>query len=173
MAGDRARLGQVVAVTGAALLGLSVFMPWYGVTITSAGAAYAQGALSDAAARYGNATLQAQATSVGSTFTSIAGHQLGTVSAHQALKTVSVLLLILAGLAFLGALVWLAEIETPIEVSAGQIATVGVLATLVVGFRMIDRPSAPLALFALSLSWGSWLALLSAIAIVAGTLAAR
>jgi hypothetical protein len=173
MAGDRARLGLVVAVLGAALLALSVFMPWYGVTITPAGALYAQGALSDAAAHYGNATLQAQASTVGSTFSSVAGHELGTVSAHQVLKTVSIVLLVLAALAGLAALLWLAEVETPIQVSSGQIATVGVLATLVVLFRMVDRPSAPLDLFALSLSWGSWLALVSSVAIVAGAAAAR
>jgi len=173
MASDRARLGLVGAALGAALLAVSVFMPWYGITITPAGAAYAQGALSDAAARYGNANLQAEAATVGSSFSSVAGHQLGTVSAHEVLKTVSIVLLVLAALAGIGALLWLAEIETPIEVSPGQIATVGVLATLVVVFRMVDRPSGAEQLFALSLGWGSWLALLSSLAIVGGAAAAR
>lgn len=159
-------------MSGAALLAVSVFLPWYSLTITPAGAAYAQGALNVAAARYGNAALQAEANTVGSSFTSVAGHQLATVSAHQVLKTVSVLLLVLAAVAFIGALLWLAEIEEPIEVSGGQVATVGVLAVLLVLYRMLDRPTGA-ALFSFSLSWGIWLALVSSIAIVGGALVGR
>lgn len=165
------KLGRVVAVAGAAVLAVSIFLPWYSVAITSGGAAYAQAALNDAAQRYGNATLQAEANSVGTSFTSVAGHQVATVSAHQLLKTVSVVLLTLAALAFIGALMWLAEIEKPLEVDGGQVAAVGALALLFVLFRMVDRPSVPF--FSLSLGWGIWLALLSSAAIVAGGLLGR
>ena len=160
-------------MAASALLAVSVFLPWYSVTITPAGAAYAQGALNVAAARYGNATLQTEANTLGSSFTSVAGHSLGTVSAHQFLKTVSVVLLILAAVAFVGALLWLAEIEEPIEVSGGQVAVVGVLASLLVLFRMLDRPTAASEFFSLSLSWGIWLALASSVAIAAGAWADR
>jgi hypothetical protein len=172
VASDTSRLGRVVAVAGAAILAVSVFLPWYSLTITPAGAAYAQGALNVAAARYGNAALQAEATTVGASFTSVAGHQLGTVSAHQILKTVSVVLLVLAAVAFVGALLWLAEIEDPIEVSGAQVAAVGAVAALVVLFRMLDRPSGA-SVFSFSLSWGVWLALLSSAAIVAGAWTGR
>ena len=172
MASDTSRLGRVIAVAGAALLAVSVFLPWYSLTITPAGAAYAQGALSAVAARYGNAALQAEANTVGASFTSVAGHQLATVSAHEVLKTVSAVLLVLAAVAFVGALLWLAEIEEPIEVGGGQIAVVGVLASLLVLFRMVDHPAGA-TVFSFSLSWGIWLALLSSAAIVAGGWAGR
>jgi hypothetical protein len=165
------QLGRVLAVAGAAVLAVSVFLPWYSVAITPGGAAYAQVALNSAAQRYGNATLQAEANTIGTSISSVAGHQVATVTAHQLLKTVSVVLLILAALAFLGALMWLAEIEEPIEVDGGQVAAVGALALLLVLFRMVDRPS--VAFFSLSLSWGVWLALLSSVAVVAGGLLGR
>jgi hypothetical protein len=173
MAGNGSRLGQVAAVTGAAMLAVSVFLPWYSVTITPGGAAYAQQALNTVAKQYGNAALQAEANTVGTSLASVAGQNVGTVSARQSLKTVNVVLLILAGLAFLGAVLWLAEIAEPIEVDGGQVAAIGVLAMLVVLFRMLDRPSAPFQLVSLSLSWGIWLALMSSAAIVAGALAGR
>jgi len=165
------QLGRVVAVAGAAVLAVSIFLPWYSVAITSGGAAYAQAALTDAAQRYGNATLQADANTIGTSFTSVAGHQVATVTAHQLLKTISIVLLILAALAFVGALMWLAEIEEPLEVDGGQVAAVGALAFLFVLFRMVDRPS--VAFFSLSLSWGIWLALLSSAAVVVGGLTGR
>jgi len=165
------QLGRVLAVAGAAVLAVSVFLPWYSVTITSGGAALAQAELNSAAQRYGNAALQAEVNTVGTTFSAAAGHQIATLSAHQLLKTLSVVLLILAALAFLGALMWLAQIEEPLEVDGAQIAAVGALALLLVLFRMVDHPS--VAFLSLSLSWGAWLAFLSCVAIVAGGLLGR
>lgn len=165
---NRSKLGPVVSVTGAALLALSVFLPWYSVTITASGAAYAQQSLNSVAEQYGNATLQDTANTVGAQFTALAGHQLGTVSAHQVLKTLSVVLLILAALAFLGALVWLAELDAPVEVDGRQIAAVGGLAVLFVLYRMVDHPGPAVAFVSLGLGWGIWLALASSVAIVAG-----
>jgi len=65
-----------------ALLALSVFLPWYSVTITASGAAYAQQSLNSVAEQYGNATLQDTANTVGAQFTALAGHQLGRTIAH-------------------------------------------------------------------------------------------
>jgi len=169
----RSPLGPVVAVTGAALLALSVFLPWYSVSITATGAAYAQQAMSSVAQQYGNATLQAAADTVGSRFSALAGHPLGTVTAHETLKTLSVVLLLLAAAAFVGALVWLAEANAPIEVDGRQVAAAGVVAALVVLFRMVDHPGASSAFVSLSLSWGIWLALVSSAAIVAGGVIGR
>jgi len=166
----RSRMGPAVAVTGAATLALSVFLPWYSVGITASGAAYAQQELNAVAQQLGNPTLQTAATDIGAQFPTLAGHQLGTVNAHEVVKTISALLLILAAVAFLGALVQLLEGDAPIEVSRGQLATVGFLATSLVLFRMVDHPGPSAAYVSLSLSWGIWLALLSSLAIVVGAL---
>src|SRR5689334_8848783 len=98
------RFGSVVAVTGAATLALSVFLPWYSVGITAGGPAYAQQQMNAVAQQFGNSTLQAAATKIGAQFPTLAGHQLGTVNAHQIVKTISALLLILAAVGFLGGL---------------------------------------------------------------------
>ncbi len=171
--GSPTRLGRAVAVAGAALLAVAVFLPWYSVSITADGAAYARQALDQVAAQYGNAVLQAEANAVGASFSLAAGHQVATLSAHQSLKAISVILLICAALAFLGALLWLAEIDAPIAVDGAQIAAVGVLALLFVLYRMVDRPDAAARYFSLYLSWGVWLALLGGLAIVAGGLLGR
>jgi hypothetical protein len=39
MAGDRSRYGLVVSALGAIVLGISVFLPWYGVSLTATGLA--------------------------------------------------------------------------------------------------------------------------------------
>lgn len=162
-------VAPVVAVTAAAVLALSVFLPWYSITITASGAAYAQQALTNAAAQYGNATLQGEVNALGSTFASAAGHRVATVTAHQALKNISVVLLLLAGLSFVGGLVWLTG-SSAIEVNGGQVAAVGVVATLLVLYRMVARPGSVLDAFSFALDWGAWVALFSALAIVAGGL---
>ena len=170
MADSRSGTAPIVAVTAAALLALSVFLPWYGVRITASGAAYAQQALTHAAAQYGNATLQVEANALGSSFSSVAGRRVATVSAHQALKNISVVLLLLAGLSFVGALVWLTGAST-LEVNGGQIAAVGMVATLLVLYRMVARPGSVLDAFSFDLDWGAWVALVSALAILAAGLA--
>ena len=168
MRDDSSRLGSVVAVTGAATLALSVFLPWYSVGITAGGAAYAQQQMNAVAQQFGNSTLQAAATKIGAQFPTLAGHQLGTVNAHQIVKTISALLLILAAVGFLGGLHRLLEADAPIEVSRGNLATVGLLAAALVLFRMFDHPGPSAAYVSLSLSWGIWLALLSSLAIAVG-----
>jgi hypothetical protein len=152
------------------MLALSVFLPWYSVGLTASGAAYAQETINDVAKQFGNSTLQGAAQNIGAQFPSLAGHQIATVSAHQILHTISVLLLLLAGAAFLGALIWMTEANAPMQVSGGQVAAVGAVATLLVLFRMVDHPGQGVAFVSLSLSWGIWLALLSSLAIVVGGL---
>lgn len=170
MTESRSTIGPIVAVTGAALLAVSIFLPWYGVRITASGAAYAQQALKVAAARYGNATLQTQADAIGSSFSSVAGRQLATLSAHQVLKNISIILLLLAALSFLGALIWLTGAWGTLEAGGGQVAAVGMVATLLILYRMVARPGTPLDAYSLSLAWGAWLALISSMAIVVGGL---
>ena len=120
MADNRASRGLVVSALAAAVLAVSVFSPWYSIGITSAGAAAAQQQLAIVAQQYGNASLQSMADEVGSQFSSVAGRQLATVSAHQALKDVSRLLLLLAAVALVASLLALAGV---VEVGGGQIAS--------------------------------------------------
>jgi hypothetical protein len=171
MVDDRPQLGFLVAALGAAVLAVSVFLPWYGVSITQSGAAAAQQQLAGVAQQYGNAAFQTGASQLGAEFSSIAGRQLATVSAHDVLKDLSVILLVLAGLSLLASLLRLAG-RSGLEAGGGQIALVGAVAALFVLYRMISPPGARVELVSLSLSWGIWLALLSAAAIVVGGLLA-
>jgi len=167
MVNDRSPLGFLIAALGAAVLAISVFMPWYGVTITASGVASAQQELATVAQQYGNPTFQTSANQVGAEFNSLAGRQLTTVTAHQAVKDVSRMLLLLAGLSLLASLLRLAGFSG-LEGGGGSIAVAGSLAVLLVLYRMLSPPGGATDLVSLSLSWGSWLALLSAAAIVAG-----
>jgi hypothetical protein len=170
MVEDRLRLGSLISAIGAALLAVSVFLPWYGVSLTARGAAFAQQALNNVAQQYGNATLQTQAKAIGLGFGAFTGHQVTTLSAHQALKYLDAILLILAAIALLAALLRLAGASEPIQTGGSQIAFVGLLATICVLFRMVERPTPLQEVFSLSLSWGIWLALASSAAVVIGGL---
>lgn len=167
MAEKRASGGLLISALAAAVLAVSMFLPWYSVSITPTGAAAAQQQLATVAQQYGNADLQSMANEVGSQFSSVAGRPLATVSAHQALKDLSKLLLLLAAVALVASLLTLADV---VEVSGGQIALVGFVAVLFVLFRMVSPPGTDGGLISLSLGWGSWLALLAAAAIAGGGL---
>lgn len=170
MVDDRAPLGLLIAALGAAVLAVSVFLPWYGVSITAAGAASAKQELASEAQQYGNTTFQTTASALGAGFSSLAGRQLATVSAHEALKDISPMLLVLAGISLVASLLRLADVTGLLEAGGGQIALAGGAAALCVLFRMLTRPGAQTDLVSLSLSWGIWLALLGAAAIVVGGL---
>ena len=167
MADDRSQLGFLVAALGAAVLAVSVFLPWYGISITASGAASAQQELNAVAQQYGNTTFQTGASQLGAEFGSLSGRELGTVSAHEALKDTSRILLLLAGVSLLVSLLHLSGLR---PTSGGQIALVGGLAALFVLYRMVSPPGSSTDLFSLSLGWGVWLALLSTAAIVGGGL---
>lgn len=172
MADDRSQLGFLISALGAALLGVSVFLPWYGLSVTATGAASAQQQLTAMAQQYGNTTLQAGASQLGAEFSSLTGRQLATVSGHEAVKDVSRILLLLAAISLLASLFRLAGVGGLLEAGGGQIAVAGGLAALLVLYRMLAPPGPQGGLFSLSLGWGIWLALLSAAAIVAGGLLA-
>jgi hypothetical protein len=167
MVDNRASGGLLISALGGALLAISMFLPWYSVSITPTGAAAAQQQFAAVAEQYGNANLQSMADQVGAEFSTVAGRPLVTVSAHQALKDISKLVLLLAGIALLASLLDLAGV---VEIGGGQIALVGVAATLCVLFRMLSPPGTDTGFVSLSLSWGSWLGLVSAAAIVGGGL---
>jgi len=172
MVEDRAPLGLIIAAVGAAVLAISVFLPWYGLSITQSGATATQQQLVSAAEQYGNTTFQTEVKGVGTRFRLLVGRRLATVSAHQALGHVSLILLILAGVAFLASLLRLANARGLLYATGGQIALVGVLAAGVVLFRIAMKPGAAGDPVALSLNWGAWLALASAGTIVVGALLA-
>jgi hypothetical protein len=167
MADNRASRGPLVSALAAAVLAVSMFLPWYSVSITPTGAAEAQQQLSTVAQQYGNASLQSMASEVGAQFNSVAGRPLATVSAHQVLKDVSKLVLLLAAVALVASLLSLAGVA---EVSGGQIALVGFVAALFVLFRMVSPPGTDSGLISLSLGWGTWVALLATAGIVGGGL---
>lgn len=168
MVDDRAPIGLLIAALGAAVLAISVFMPWYGVRITPAGAASAQQELNIVAQQYGNAAFQAEAKHFHGNFSALTGRELFTVSAHEVLSRLSPLLLFLAALGLLATLFPLAGITGLFESSGSHIALVGGVAGVVVGSRMHWQPGVATNFVSLSLRWGSWLALLSSVAIVAG-----
>ena len=169
MVDERASVGFLISALGAAVLAVSVFLPWYGVSITAAGAAAAQQELVAVAQQYGNTTLQTGASQVGAEFDSLAGRQLATVSAHDVLKDMSPLLLVLAAISLVASLLRLAGSSGLLGAGGGQIALAGGGAALLVLFRMLVHPGTEVAsLVSLSLGWGIWLALLGAAAIVCG-----
>lgn len=140
MAGNRSRYGLMVSAFGAVVLIVSVFLPWYEVTVAvhaSTGAA--------------------------------AGHRLALVTAHRALHEVNILLLVLAALAILDALVPLARGDGQVPGGAGgAVVLLGALAAALVLYRMLAPPGPSLGVTELSLREGAWLALLGSLAIAVG-----
>jgi hypothetical protein len=167
MAADRPRYGPLIATVGAALLAVSVFLPWYSFRLTAQGALTAQQALNNVAAEFGNSTFQDQARTVGSGFGALAGQQVASVSGHDAFKHFYVVLLILAAIAFFVALTRLAGSQST-QARGGALALVGLVATAYVLFRMVDRPTPQENLFSVSLGIGIWLALAGSLAVLAG-----
>ncbi len=169
MATDRQGGQALLTLGGGVLLAVSVFLPWYGLTLTAGGAATAQQNLNSAAQQFGNSAFQNAANGIGNSFGSLVGHQLGTVSAHQALKYISIALLVLAGIAILVTMARLVG-STSSAQPRGLLALVGFAAAVCIVFRMVARPSPDADILAITLSWGAWLSLGSSLAIIVGDL---
>ena len=169
MAGDRSRYGLVLSTFGAIVLGISVFLPWYGVSITATGVAYMQEVGGQLAAQFGNASMQSYVGSLHGTLDGLAGQQVAALSAHQVLHDLNVILLALVGLALLDSLLALARPVASTPAGAGaSVAVLGALASVLVIFRMVDRPAPAGPLLALSLREGAWLALIGSLTMVVG-----
>src|SRR5271154_3979627 len=139
---DRSRYGLLVAALGGILLAVAVFLPWYGVSLTPNGAAVAQNVSSQVASEFGSPALQAQMSGLHAEIGALQGHELTAVSAHQLLKHVSIVLLVLAALGILLALIPLAAAGGSADRSGNTwIGLVGVLATAFIVFRMVDPPT--------------------------------
>lgn len=171
MSGDRSRYGLLVSAFGAIVLAISVFLPWYGVSVTATGISAAEQFTSQLAAQVGDPTLQAEMRQHAGELGGLAGRQLTALSAHQALRDMNVILLILAGLALLDALIPLARpvAEVP-DGAGGSVVLLGLVAAACVLFRMVHPPTPEGGLLALSLREGAWLALLGSLTMVAGGL---
>lgn len=152
-------------MVGAAVVVVATFQPWYAVSITPAGAVAAHQQLTSGAQQSGNSAFQSLANEIGSQFRAVAGRRVGTLSAHRSMRRMSALLLVLAGIALLASLWRLAGM---IEGGGGFVAFVGVVAALCVVYRMVVTPNPAAAYISLTLTWGSWLALLGATAVAAG-----
>lgn len=153
----------VAAALGAVLMAVSVFLPWYSIALTGSGAARV-GQLGDQlATQYGNASLQNLTQSYQSSIGRLVGTPIATASAHDVLHVISVVLLVLAAVALLDALVPLARVDSPLPYGAGgSLAVLGLLACLLIGYRMAVAPSPAEGLVSLSLREGAWLCLIGA-----------
>jgi hypothetical protein len=171
MSGDRSRYGLLVSALGAIVLAISVFLPWYGVSITASGIATVRELGGQLAAQVGDPTLQAQLNQRAGELDGLAGQQVTAVSAHQVLRDMNVILLVLAALALVDALLPLARHAGSVPDGAGgSVVLLGLVAAVCVLFRMIHPPTPGGGLIALSLREGAWLALLGSLAMVAGGL---
>ncbi len=158
------------------MLAVSVFLPWYGVSLTASGTAYFQQVTDKLVTQWGNAVLQNQLGTTNARVSGLAGHQLATLSGHEALKYTSIVLLLLGGVAFVLALLRLVDSPGVLSTKGSSTAGLGVLATICVLFRMGVPPSAPgqfAEYFSLSLHYGAWLALVSSLGVVLGSVAPR
>ncbi len=164
MTTERSRYGLLMSSLGAALLAGSLFLPWYRVSVTAAGAS----SLGHAA---GHGVLEGYIASLHGTIAALAGQPVGAVTAEQALSALPVILLVLAGLALLDTMVPLARASSPVPAGAGgAVVLLGILASGCVLYRMIAPPSPAGEMLALSLREGAWLALLGALMVALGGL---
>lgn len=163
MTGERSRYGLLVSSLGAALLAGSLFLPWYAVSVTRAGA--------DSLGKVGSGALQGYAAGLHGTIAALAGEKVGALTAAHALSALSVVLLVLAGLSLLDALVPLARAGSRIpEGAGGAVVVLGIVASGFVLYRMIAPPEPGSELLTLSLREGAWLALLGALMVALGGL---
>ncbi|MDX6480529.1 MAG: hypothetical protein QOG85_1039 [Gaiellaceae bacterium] len=170
MEDDHAPVGLLIAAIGAVMLALSVFAPWYRVTITAQGAAAPRTELAVATRPYASSAFQARLNAMGPRLNALAGRQIATESPKGTLKRDTLILLGIAAVAFLASLLRLANTRGLLFATGNQIALMGGAAFLLGFFRTLWRPGAavnqPLVMH--SLGWGIWLALVSAAAIVGG-----
>jgi hypothetical protein len=162
MTNERSRYGLLMSSLGAALLAGSLFLPWYRVKMTAAGAS---------SLGHAESGLQGYVSGLHGTLAALAGQPIGAVTATQALTALSVILLVLAGLALLDALVPLARANSPVPAGAGgAVVVLGIVASGCVLYRMVAPPSPAGELVALSLREGAWLSLLGALMVALGGL---
>ena len=169
MRNERSRYGLMVSSLGAGLLAGSVFLPWYGVSFTTTGAGSVSRLGSALASNLGGGSLQSLIGGLHGTFAALAGQQVGALSAEQTLSALSVILLVLAGLALLDALLPLVRAGSGVPGGAGgAVVLLGIVASGCVLYRMIAPPTPAGHVVSLSLREGAWLSLLGALMVALG-----
>ena len=169
MKGERSRYGLVVSAAGAIALAVSVFLPWYGISLTANGVAMVQQVGQQFVTEFGNASLQSYLGGFHAGVGALTGREIEAVSAHQALTDLNVILLIIAGLALIDALLPLARAGSAVPDGAGgAVALLGAVAAVCVAYRMVHPPAPAGDLISLSLREGAWMALVGSLAMVAG-----
>jgi hypothetical protein len=157
------RTGLAVSAVGDIVTAIAVYQPWYGIGITPAGASAAQQGISSLPGA------SAYAGTIGAAASAAVGRTVFSVTAHQALHQISIVLLIVAAAAILVSIVGLAGSEPSFAgSSASGVAGLGVIGALLTIFRMVDHLSDPLGYFTVSVRFGAFLSLLGCAAIVAG-----
>src|ERR1700759_1810276 len=142
MGESRSTYGPALSALGAILLAGAVFLPGYGVSFTAHSTTVAQQAGEQFATQYGNAALQSHLGAMQAGLAGLANHELFALSAHQALSTLNVVLLIIAGLGILIALLALAgPAAAASEANRGPLALLGFGAAACIVFRMVDKPA--------------------------------
>jgi hypothetical protein len=137
----RSRYGVLLAALGAMLLAVSVFLPWYGVTLHSAS---------------------------GSPVAALA-RQPAALSAQQAFEYLSVALLVLAAIALLDALLALPG-DAPASGAGASLALLGAVAGACVAYHVIQPPQPSGSVGPPALREGVWLALFGSLLMLAGGL---
>jgi hypothetical protein len=171
MAGNRSRYGLLVSALGAVILAVSVFLPWYGISLTSEGVALAQQVGDQFVSQFGNAALHASFSGLHGTLQALAGVQFGAVSAHDSIKGLAIVLLVLAGLGMLDSMLPLARAAGSVPQGAGgAVILLGIVASACVVFRMLVPPLPDGHVIAMSVREGAWLALLGSLMMALGGL---
>jgi hypothetical protein len=153
----------IAAALGAALMAVSVYLPWYSLALTANGAAGVSQLSEQVAQQYGNSALQGLTQSYQSFVGKLVGTPFATASGHQALHVISVVLLVLAVLALLDALFPLARQGAVLPHGAGgSLPLLGLLSCLLIAFRMVSPPVPDGGFVSLSVREGAWLCLLGA-----------
>ncbi len=165
----RARYGLMVSALGAVVLAVSVFLPWYGLRLTPQGVSATRQIFSQAA--QSDPAIQPLSGYVQGNLSRYAGQEIKSVSAHQALSNINVVLLVVAGLSVLISLIALAGPEAASsQANRGPLVLLGLVAVVCVAFRMVDTPSPAAQFISYSVREGAWLALVGSLAVSAGAL---
>ena len=161
------RTGLLVSALGGVATVIAVFLPWYGVGITQAGVDFAAGTIARWVPQFAGSALDSQMRAAGQ---AVAGHQVAGISAHQAFSSTSTVMAIAAGAAALLALVALARPVPDLLGGSGLVQALGVVAGAIAVWHMVSRPDPAPSFITVSLKPAAWVALVGAVAVVAGTL---
>ncbi len=156
---------MAISAGGGVVTAFSVYQPWYGIGITGAGARAAQQTISSLPG------FSQFAAGVGAAASASVGSSLESVSAHDALAQINVVLLIIAAAVILVSIVGLAGAnpEFPGQ-SAGPVAALGLIGALLTIYRMVDPPNPMPEFLTITLRFGAYTTLLGCGAIVGGAL---